>query len=254
MNTFDQDIFYPFMKKDKKELEAANSGSGSSSSLKGVDVGGSANKVPMIRLKLKVNPTTTVTGTGDSKEKDEEGVINPEPVTNEHYSSPSPPQTQSQAQSQSQAQIQIQSQPQSQVQSQVQSQIQSIGPFKYRPFKLFPLLPASSRYSVLIPAKYTADLASHPAVKRNYLWNRSGGLSCRVYTDDSDLVCILLRDGWCTEEQLRGSSAFIEVEVTTNDYEDEGKDILLPSSDSSSSIKSRKCEANHEGSLIRILS
>lgn len=84
------------------------------------------------------------------------------------------------------------------------------GTFKYRPFKLFPLLPPGSRYRVLIPAKYTRNLARQPAVRRNYFWGGSGGR----FTDDSDLVCVVVWEGlWGTEQQLEGVSWLVEVEV-----------------------------------------
>lgn len=117
------------------------------------------------------------------------------------------------------------------------------GTFKYRPFKLFPLLPPCSRYRVLIPAKHTR-FASNPAVRLDYLWEtgREG-----VYTDDSDLLCVLLRERWLGLE-AEGKSILVEVEVvdindrrsgTTRRSEDSkvsgGAKVSIDTSDSNTS-------------------
>lgn len=125
------------------------------------------------------------------------------------------------------------------------------GTFKYRPFKLFPLLPPSSRYRVLVPPPYT-DITRNPAVRLNYLWSSSSSLpSC--YTDDSDLVCVAVRDGWCKADDIKGKELLIEVEVIDiNNLND--IDPVSPHTHVSTVITPRIYPAPHDGNHIRILS
>lgn len=85
----------------------------------------------------------------------------------------------------------------------------NFGTFKYRPFKLFPLLPPSSSYRVLVPRPYT-DIKGNRAVSLNYLWKSSEG---GVYTDDSDLVCVALVEGFCGVDEIKGKELIIDVQV-----------------------------------------
>lgn len=115
------------------------------------------------------------------------------------------------------------------------------GTFLYRPFKLFPLLPVSSRFRVFVPRRHIA--ASNPAVKLNYFWKSGGG----VYTDDSDLVCILMREGHIRGVETRGD-LLVEVEVVqeTEECEDESSVI--------NALEPRIYPAPHDGNHIKIRS
>lgn len=133
------------------------------------------------------------------------------------------------------------------------------GTFKYRPFKLFPLLPPSTRYRVLIPAKYTHNLHSHPAVRRNYLWKTSTSLSLSVrddgvYTDDSDLVCVMVKEGLLKEESEGKGDILVEVEVCDRP---ETSNVLPADSNSDSNDRSPKIQprlcSNHDGNYIKII-
>lgn len=130
------------------------------------------------------------------------------------------------------------------------------GTFKYRPFKLFPLLPPSSRYRVLIPSKYFHPL--NPALKLNYLWQPSKLLgSSGVYTDDSDLICVLVKEGWVKDlDEVKGKNLLVEVEVLSFDDvkdQDQGEQVnnikdVLKQPD----INVRSYEG-HDGHYIRVI-
>lgn len=135
------------------------------------------------------------------------------------------------------------------------------GTFKYRPFKLFPLLPPTSRYRVLIPSKYTNH--RNPAIKLNYLWKLPG--STGVYTDDSDLVCVLIREGWIKnfeDVKVMGKDLLVEVEVVeSNDLEvkdqvnnEEVKNVVKDQVNNAvnTGVNIRSYEG-HDGHYIRII-
>lgn len=119
------------------------------------------------------------------------------------------------------------------------------GTYRYRPFKLFPLLPSGSRYRVLIPAKYTTP--SNPALKLNYIWQRHE--ESELYTDDSDLVCLLARrDDF---DWLKGRNILVEVEVS--DKEDVTlHDDAVNKHNEHNDQSARKC-TGHDGNYMRII-
>ena len=198
-------------------------------------------KVPTIRLKLKVS-SKEEPDKGKEEDKAHEGVTVNESVSahlNVNDNTVVSPVSQV-----------------SQVSSSAPSSSHSstrliCGTFKYRPFKLFPLLPPSSRYRVLVPPPYT-DITRNPAVRLNYLWSSSSS-SASCYTDDSDLVCVAVRDGWCKADDIKGKELLIEVEVIDiNNLND--IDPVSPHTHVSTSITPRIYPAPHDGNHIRILS
>lgn len=130
------------------------------------------------------------------------------------------------------------------------------GTFKYRPFKLFPLLPPSSRYRVLIPSKYSHPL--NPALKLNYLWQPAKLLgSSGIYTDDSDLVCVLVKEGWVKDlEVVKGKNLLVEVEVISFDdvkNQDQGEQVNnVKDLFKQPAINARSYEG-HDGHYIRVI-
>ena len=124
------------------------------------------------------------------------------------------------------------------------------GTFKYRPFKLFPLLAPSSRYRVLV-TRFHTDTALNPAIRLNYLWATTA--SDGVYTDDSDLVCVAIRDGWCRAEDIKGKELMIEVEVV-NGHGPTGTPVdPHANAPEASTITPRIYPFPHDGHHIRIL-
>ena len=127
------------------------------------------------------------------------------------------------------------------------------GTFKYRPFKLFPLLPPASRYRVLVPRPYT-DYTRNPALPLNYLWAASPHPVEGIYTDDSDLVCVAVREGWCRVDEIKGKELMIEVEVV-DAFKPAGNAKSTPTTTTSvNPIIPRVYSAPHDGNHIRILS
>ena len=198
-------------------------------------------KVPTIRLKLKVSSKEEPE---KEKEKEKDKACEDVPVSahlnvndNETINTVSPVSQVSQVSESAPSQ------------SHSSSARLICGTFKYRPFKLFPLLPPSSRYRVLVPPPYT-DITRNPAVRLNYLW----AASCtEVYTDDSDLVCVAVRDGWCKAEEMKGKELLIEVEVIDIN-EVEVNDPVSSHTCVSTLIIPRIYPAPHDGNHIRILS
>ena len=83
------------------------------------------------------------------------------------------------------------------------------GTFKYRPFRLFPLITTiGSHFRVHIPAHWT-DLHRNRAVSLRYLWTRNS--SRTVFTDDSDLFCVLLQR--VPYNTIKHRSISVEVEI-----------------------------------------
>lgn len=196
------------------------------------------DKVPIIRLKLKVPKTGIVTNDTDKNKSDtidETNVHVPQNTHNHntHISSLSSSPT-----------------PQS---------AKFYGTFKYRPFKLFPLLPPSSRYRVLIPSKHT-HLHHNPAIKLHYLWKPSKTTTNGVYTDDSDLVCVLIKEGLVEGgNAIRGKNILVEVEVVGMDggLECNNKfknNKLSDEKDHNPIVINTRLYDNHDGHYIRIIS
>ena len=194
------------------------------------------DKVPIIRLKLKV-PIKVVeaveqTSTATKSDKIDETNI-PQKIHNTPTSSPS-------------------SSPNSR-------SVKFYGTFKYRPFKLFPLLPPSSRYRVLIPSKHT-HLHLNPAIKLHYLWQPSNNTMNGVYTDDSDLVCVLIKEGWFKGENgVKGKDILVEVEVVgTDELENKNevkntKMVVNEENDNNHIFINTRSYDNHDGHYIRII-
>ena len=216
-------------------------------------------KVPIIRLKLKVSaktaepvPLSAVSDENGDQDKikyDSDMLVEPlEPLESQSSQSPQSLESHSQSHSpSSQAHSQSHSpSPQSQSQS-PSSPIKFYGTFKYRPFKLFPLLPPTSRYRVLIPSLHSSP-TTNPAIKLNYLWKTTEAKG--VYTDDSDLVCVLIKEGWVGEDELKGKSVLVEVEVV--DMPDiNHSEINTPITSTVINIAPRSYPS-HDGNHIRI--
>jgi hypothetical protein len=154
------------------------------------------DKVPKIRLKLKVPikvVDSTETGTGSESVKEHETSTDSINAKNSSIL------------------------PKDHISPIVSNSSAFYGTFKYRPFKLFPLLPPSSRYRVLIPSKHINNSSHHlnPALKLNYLWQPSKHLGGGgFYTDDSDLVCMLIKEGWIKNfDNVKGRNLLVEVEI-----------------------------------------
>lgn len=120
----------------------------------------------------------------------------------------------------------------------------SHGTFLYRPFRLFPLIESmGSRYRVFIPRHWT-NIERNRAVALNYLWGGAG-----VYTDDSDLFCVLLCEG-CPYETVCNRDISIQVEVCAQT--DHSKTVHplpvcpLP-------VQPRSWTSKHDGAYIRIV-
>jgi hypothetical protein len=119
------------------------------------------------------------------------------------------------------------------------------GTFLYRPFKLFPLLPCSARYRVLIPKRHIHTVQKNPAVRLNYFWR---GDEAGVYTDDSDLVCILLKEKMILEEEQKNKDLLVEVEVVSSSLNDMDTNSGSPDG----LLCPRKYGSAHDGNYIKI--